>query len=121
VQGLGKTIQVISFLAGLHHSGMFRPSLIVCPATVLRQWLRELRAWWPLFRVALLHDSARGGSGGMARPSRQRIIRDIGQVSDSRLRAWIGVILRPDNSIDAFGLAKTLCAASRPAPAPSNP
>lgn len=44
-QGLGKTIQVISFLAGLHHSGLFRPSLIVCPATVLRQWLRELRAW----------------------------------------------------------------------------
>ncbi|PRW57121.1 CHROMATIN REMODELING 8 [Chlorella sorokiniana] len=75
--GLGKTIQVISFLAGLHHSGLFRPSLIVCPATVLRQWLRELRAWWPLFRVALLHDSARSGSAAGARPSRFRLIQEI--------------------------------------------
>jgi hypothetical protein len=73
-------LQVIAFLAGLHHSGLFRPSLIVCPATVLRQWLRELRAWWPLFRVALLHDSARSGASGAARPSRQRLIRDIAEV-----------------------------------------
>lgn len=72
--------QVIAFLAGLHHSGLFRPSLIVCPATVLRQWLRELRSWWPLFRVALLHDSARSGAAGGGRPSRARIIRDIAQV-----------------------------------------
>ncbi|PSC71103.1 CHROMATIN REMODELING 8 [Micractinium conductrix] len=77
--GLGKTIQIIAFLAGLHHSGLFRPTLIVCPATVLRQWLRELRAWWPLFRVALLHDSARSGAGAARRPSRTRIIKEIGQ------------------------------------------
>ncbi|KAL4452053.1 hypothetical protein ABPG75_007715 [Micractinium tetrahymenae] len=80
--GLGKTIQIIAFLAGLHHSGLFRPSLIVCPATVLRQWLREIRAWWPLFRVALLHDSARSGAGAAGRPSRQRLIREIAE-SDS--------------------------------------
>ena len=43
--GLGKTVQLAAFLAGLHHSGRFRPSLVVCPATVMRQWLRELRAW----------------------------------------------------------------------------
>ena len=55
--GLGKTIQVIAFLAGLHNSGLFKPTLIVCPATVLKQWLREIRAWYPRFRVAILHDS----------------------------------------------------------------
>ncbi len=59
--GLGKTIQLVVFLAGLHASGLYRPSLIVCPATVLRQWLRELRAWYPPFRVVILHDSARSG------------------------------------------------------------
>jgi hypothetical protein len=37
--------QIIVFLAGLHHSGLYRPTLVVCPATVLRQWLREVRAW----------------------------------------------------------------------------
>lgn len=36
-QGLGKTVQVAVFLSALAASGMFRPSLIVCPATVLRQ------------------------------------------------------------------------------------
>lgn len=35
--GLGKTVQLAAFLAGLHRGGRFRPSLIVCPATVLRQ------------------------------------------------------------------------------------
>ena len=60
--GLGKTIQLVVFLAGLHASGLYRPSLIVCPATVLRQWLRELRSWYPPFRVIILHDSARSGS-----------------------------------------------------------
>ena len=57
--GLGKTIQLAVFLAGLHRSNMFKPSLIVCPATVMRQWLRELRAWYPPFRVVILHDSAK--------------------------------------------------------------
>ena len=53
--------QVAAFLAGLHHSGHFAPSIIVCPATVLRQWLRELRLWYPPFRVIVLHESQRAG------------------------------------------------------------
>ena len=31
--------------------------LVLCPASVLAQWLREFRAWWPLCRVMLLHES----------------------------------------------------------------
>lgn len=33
------------------------------------QWLRELRAWYPPFRVVILHDSAHSQLG--ARPSRK--------------------------------------------------
>lgn len=55
--GLGKTIQVIAFLAALHFSGMYKPSIIVCPVTLLRQWRREVRKWYPHFHVAILHDS----------------------------------------------------------------
>ena len=64
--GLGKTIQIIAFLAGLSVSkllsrhGYFRglgPVLIVCPTTVMHQWVREFHKWWPQFRVALLHES----------------------------------------------------------------
>ncbi|KAK9827355.1 hypothetical protein WJX81_000181 [Elliptochloris bilobata] len=73
--GLGKTVQVAAFLAGLHHSRRFRPSIVVCPATVLRQWLRELRCWYPPFRVAVLHDSQR--TGHLPRPSREEIVRMI--------------------------------------------
>uniref|UniRef100_A0A7N0U8W1 Uncharacterized protein n=1 Tax=Kalanchoe fedtschenkoi TaxID=63787 RepID=A0A7N0U8W1_KALFE len=56
--GLGKTIQVLSFLAALHFSGMYKPSIIVCPVTLLRQWKREAKKWYPSFYVELLHDSA---------------------------------------------------------------
>ena len=31
--------------------------LIVCPATVMYQWVGEIHKWWPKFRVAILHDS----------------------------------------------------------------
>ena len=72
---------MITFLGGLHHSGLFRPSLVICPATVLRQWLRELRAWYPLFRVAILHESVRSGATSGARPAKRQLIQDIGQVS----------------------------------------
>lgn len=55
--GLGKTIQVIAFLAGLHHSNKIKkPILIVCPATVLKQWFVELTKWWPCFRCVIFHS-----------------------------------------------------------------
>ncbi|KAF7804623.1 protein CHROMATIN REMODELING 8 [Senna tora] len=56
--GLGKTIQVLSFLGALHFSGMYKPSIIICPVTLLRQWRREAQKWYPKFHVELLHDSA---------------------------------------------------------------
>lgn len=55
--GLGKTIQVIAFLAGLHHSNkIHKPILIVCPATVMKQWFTELSTWWPCFRCVIFHS-----------------------------------------------------------------
>lgn len=73
--GLGKTIQIVAFLGGLHHSGKFRASLVVCPATVLNQWLREIRSWYPPFRVAILHESAAGRGGSSE--SRAALVRRI--------------------------------------------
>jgi len=57
--GLGKTIQTISFLGGLRFSGLVTlPSLIVCPATIMNQWVEEFHKWWPGFRVAVVHHSS---------------------------------------------------------------
>ena len=33
------------------------PTLIVCPSTLLHQWVHEFHQWWPEFRVAVLHES----------------------------------------------------------------
>ncbi|XP_068597431.1 DNA excision repair protein ERCC-6 [Brachionichthys hirsutus] len=66
--GLGKTIQVICFLAGLSYSKLrtrgsnyryagLGPTIIVCPATVMHQWVKEFHTWWPPFRVAVLHET----------------------------------------------------------------
>ncbi|KAG7989632.1 hypothetical protein I3843_03G249000 [Carya illinoinensis] len=56
--GLGKTIQVLAFLGALHFSNMYKPTIIVCPVTLLRQWKREAQKWYPNFHVEMLHDSA---------------------------------------------------------------
>lgn len=57
--GLGKTIQVVAFLASLHHSGKLSgATLVVAPATVLKQWSREFTEWYPPFYVRILHHAA---------------------------------------------------------------
>ncbi|XP_023228465.1 DNA excision repair protein ERCC-6-like isoform X1 [Centruroides sculpturatus] len=64
--GLGKTIQVIVFLSGLQFSKIktigdqftgLGPVILVCPATVMYQWVKEFHIWCPLLRVAILHES----------------------------------------------------------------
>ncbi|KAJ5175327.1 DNA repair protein rhp26 [Penicillium canariense] len=59
--GLGKTIQAIAYLASLHHSNMYtKPAIVVCPATLMKQWVNEFHRWWPPFRVSILHSSGSG-------------------------------------------------------------
>jgi DNA excision repair protein ERCC-6 len=59
--GLGKTIQAIAYLASLHHSQkLTKPAIIVCPATLMKQWVNEFHRWWPAFRVSILHSSGSG-------------------------------------------------------------
>ncbi|KAI9660935.1 MAG: hypothetical protein M1821_009262 [Bathelium mastoideum] len=71
--GLGKTIQVISFLAGLHYSKKLKkPIIVVCPATVMKQWVNEFHRWWPPLRVSILHSSG----SGMIDIGRERQIED---------------------------------------------
>ena len=60
--GLGKTIQGIALVAAVHVSRKLdRPVIVLCPATVMKQWVREFHTWWPMLRVTLLHPSGRMG------------------------------------------------------------
>ncbi|XP_058183492.1 protein CHROMATIN REMODELING 19 [Rhododendron vialii] len=58
--GLGKTIQAITYLTLLKHlEGDPGPHLIVCPASVLENWERELKKWCPSFSVLQYHGAGR--------------------------------------------------------------
>ncbi|XP_052046096.1 DNA excision repair protein ERCC-6 isoform X2 [Apodemus sylvaticus] len=47
------------------------PTMIVCPTTVMHQWVKEFHTWWPPFRVAILHET------GSYAHKKERLIRDI--------------------------------------------
>ncbi|XP_051218599.1 protein CHROMATIN REMODELING 19 [Lolium perenne] len=58
--GLGKTVQAVTYLNLLQHlyddPG---PHLIVCPASVLENWERELKKWCPSFSIIMFHGTGR--------------------------------------------------------------
>ncbi|PKU87575.1 protein CHROMATIN REMODELING 19 isoform X1 [Dendrobium catenatum] len=58
--GLGKTVQAVTYLTLLKHlNDDPGPHLIVCPASVLENWERELKRWCPTFSVILFHGAGR--------------------------------------------------------------
>ncbi len=58
--GLGKTVQTISHLCLEVESGRAdRPSLILAPTSVLRNWASEIKKFAPALRVMILHGDNR--------------------------------------------------------------
>ncbi|XP_056165483.1 protein CHROMATIN REMODELING 19 [Syzygium oleosum] len=58
--GLGKTIQAITYLTLLKHlNNDPGPHLIVCPASLLENWERELKRWCPSFSALQYHGANR--------------------------------------------------------------
>lgn len=94
--GLGKTIQLAVFLASLSYSSKrlkqcrLGPCLIVCPTTVMHQWVRELHLWWPPFRVCILHSS------GSHQGSRDTLIRTMGRSNGILVTSYSGVLSHKD-------------------------
>lgn len=52
--GLGKTLQVLTLLA--HDPIVSKPSLIVCPASVVPVWQSEAKRWYPNLRTQILRS-----------------------------------------------------------------
>ena len=60
--GLGKTVQVLAHLALEHAAGRLeRPALVVAPASVAPNWVREAQRFAPVLRVVLHHGQERHG------------------------------------------------------------
>ena len=49
--GLGKTVQVLSYLLAMKQNGQTLPSLIVCPASLVYNWVAEVAKHTPELRV----------------------------------------------------------------------
>ncbi len=55
--GLGKTVQLLAWLERLRKRGdEHRPSLVVCPASVVHNWQREAARFTPRLRVAAMQS-----------------------------------------------------------------
>lgn len=58
--GLGKTIQVISLILKMKEDGKLkRPVLVVCPTTLMGNWMKELEMFAPNLKAAIYHGSER--------------------------------------------------------------
>ncbi|KAJ1660680.1 DNA repair protein rhp26 [Dispira simplex] len=98
--GLGKTVQIVAFLGSLYYSRVLErrveppaagqpttvpvPTLIVCPATIMRQWVKEFHRWWPPLRVMVLHSTGSGWRlvGDDTQSKRKRINLSDGELDD---------------------------------------
>ncbi|KAF4037462.1 Helicase conserved C-terminal domain [Phytophthora infestans] len=80
--GLGKTVQLASFLGSLHAARRLRTVLLLCPASVLLQWVRELHKWAPWMRVVLLHASGTGVSASSSSECYEQLIEDVFRFDD---------------------------------------
>ncbi|XP_030342587.1 DNA excision repair protein ERCC-6 isoform X2 [Strigops habroptila] len=100
--GLGKTIQIIAFLAGLSYSKIrtrgsnyryqgLGPTVIVCPATVMHQWVKEFHTWWPPFRVAVLHET------GSYTNKKVKLIHEIASCHGILITSYSYIRLMQDN------------------------
>ena len=55
--GLGKTLQMLAFLQG-RQAASRRPSLLLCPKSLMFNWMQEARHFVPALRVLLVHGTA---------------------------------------------------------------
>lgn len=58
--GLGKTIQVISLILKMKEDNKLKhPILVVCPTTLMGNWMKELELFGPSLKAAIYHGSER--------------------------------------------------------------
>jgi SNF2 family DNA or RNA helicase len=98
--GLGKTVQFIAFLLHLkEENALEKPTLLVCPTSVLGNWEREVKKFGPSLKVVVHHGDKRPKGKAFAKAvqdkdlvvtSYQLVFRDV---KDLQTVSWQGVVL----------------------------
>lgn len=87
--GLGKTVQVCSYLGAMAASRKLRSILIIVPATMLTHWLSELATWAPGLRRIMIHSSAGGEGGGGGGGTKKGKTRTVTRQLLNHLERWL--------------------------------
>jgi SNF2 family DNA or RNA helicase len=98
--GLGKTVQLIAFLLTLNQKKILsKPSLIVCPTSVLNNWEREISKFAPSLKIIVHHGEQRSKGQDFIKEAKKMnviitsyslVFRDFGTLNEVD---WQGVIL----------------------------
>ncbi|ERN43188.1 superfamily II DNA/RNA helicase, SNF2 family [Rubidibacter lacunae KORDI 51-2] len=71
--GLGKSIQALAFLLHLQENdGLDRPTLLICPTSVLGNWQREARRFAPSLRTLVHHGDKRSKGQAFIKAARSQ-------------------------------------------------
>ncbi|MBV8083954.1 MAG: DEAD/DEAH box helicase [Chloroflexi bacterium] len=95
--GLGKTVQTIALLLHRREQGETGPTLLLCPTSVVSNWLRELERFAPMLRRQAIVATAQAGQ--VAQTARQAEVVVSSYAVASRNAAslaaihWDGVVL----------------------------
>ncbi|MFN7542614.1 MAG: DEAD/DEAH box helicase [Acidobacteriota bacterium] len=104
--GLGKSLQLLALLAARH--GTERPTLLVCPTSVIGNWEREVQKFFPVLRAMVHHGAQRAKEGEFAALATQH---DLVLTSYSLLHRdmptfaaveWDGIVLDEAQNIKNF-------------------
>ncbi|MFE4105383.1 DEAD/DEAH box helicase [Almyronema epifaneia] len=98
--GLGKTIQLIAFLLYLRENNLLeRPTLLVCPTSVIGNWEREVRRFGPKLKTLVYHGDKRpqGKSFAKAAAATDLVITSYALVhrdlKNLKAVTWQGIVL----------------------------
>uniref|UniRef100_A0A8C9HMD8 ERCC excision repair 6, chromatin remodeling factor n=1 Tax=Piliocolobus tephrosceles TaxID=591936 RepID=A0A8C9HMD8_9PRIM len=67
------------------------PTVIVCPTTVMHQWVKEFHTWWPPFRVAILHET------GSYTHKKEKLIQDVAHCHGILITSYSYIRLMQDD------------------------
>lgn len=120
--GLGKTLQMIAHILARREAGEEGPTLVVCPASLVYNWMAELERFAPSLRAVALTGAAPARAAAIARSAESDVLvtsydlmkRDIEELCRQDLRR---VVLDEAQYIKNPGTQAARAAKLLPAPA----